>query len=115
MKKLFILPLLFASAVANHTSSNAAGPEVWDATCFYVVDQRVQSEVPCVVKVYASATSATEEWEWQNGAHTVVKMSDEGTFVDGQRADEKMGEEIIGADAYCYALQSADNIFCWSK
>lgn len=112
MKKLFFLPLLVASAVAQ-TPSNAAGPEVWEATCFHVSDHKVRSEVPCVIRVYARSTSATEEWEWQNGTNTVVKMSDEGTFVDGQGADEKIGEELIGADANCYALRLVDEIFCW--
>ena len=115
MKKSFCLSLLAASAVFSPTLSIAAGPEIRTTECIYITGKSVKANAPCTVKVYARATSATEEWKWDNGTRTVVKMSNEGILVNDQEAEERNASEIIDVEAYCYAIKATDEIYCWGK
>lgn len=112
MRKLFCLPLLSAITVFAQTPALAAGPEIWKTECIHIVDKKVKASSPCTVKVYARATSASEEWEWKNGARTTVKMSDEGTFVNGQAAEKRDASEIIDVELDCLGIRGKSEIYC---
>ena len=115
MKKTFCLSLLAAGAVFTPTYSIAAGPEIWTTECIYITGKSVKANAPCTVKVFARATSATEEWKWDNGTSTIVKMSDKGILVNDQAAEERDASGIIDVEAHCYGLKATDEIYCWGK
>lgn len=115
MKNKFFLSLLAVGAAFAHTPGFAAGPEIRTTQCIYITGKSVKTSAPCTVKVYARATSASEEWAWDNGARTVVKMSGEGISVNDQAAEERKASEIIDVEAYCYAIKATNEIYCWAK
>lgn len=115
MKTLFFLALLAASVAFPSTPGFAAGPEILTTECIYITGKSVKANAPCIVKVYATATSATEKWEWDNGTRTTVKMSDQGILVNGREAEERNASEIIDVEAYCFAIKATDEIYCWGK
>jgi len=115
MKKSFCLPLLAALAAFAQTPSFAAGPEIWTTECVHIVGKSVKANAPCTVKVYARATSATEEWEWKNGTRTVIKMSDKGIFVNDRKAVERKTSEIIDMEANCFGIKATNEIYCSGK
>ena len=114
MKKLLCVFLIIIGAISIQSSSFAAGPEVWKTGCAYFLGNGRKALSSCVVKVYATATSATEKWEWDNGNHTVVKMSDEGIFVNDQKAEEYDGSQILDIeDTHCYRIKTTSKVYCW--
>jgi len=114
MKKMLFLFLVAVGIASIQTSSFAAGPEVWKSGCAFFVGNEQRALSSCIVKVYATATSATEKWEWDNGNHTVVKMSDAGIFVNDQKAEEYDGSQILDIeDTHCYRIKSTDKVYCW--
>ena len=115
MKKTFYLSLITAGAAFASKQSIAAGPEIQTTECIYITGKSVKATARCTVKVYARATSATEEWEWDNGARTIVKMSDKGILVNDQKAEERNASEIIDVEAYCYRIKATDETYCWGK
>jgi hypothetical protein len=115
MKKTFYFSLLAAGAIFAQTHSIAAGPEVRTTKCIYITGKSVKANAPCTVKVYARATSASEEWIWDNGTRTIVKMSDKGVLVNNQKAEERNASEIIDVEAYCYGIKATDETYCWGK
>jgi hypothetical protein len=115
MKKLFGLSLLATFAAFALTPSLAAGPEIHTTECVYIVGKSVKANAPCTVKVYATATSATEEWKWNNGTRTNVKMSDKGILVNDQDAEERNASEIMDMEAYCFGIKATNKIYCWGK
>lgn len=114
MKNILPLLLLIFGIVFVQTSSFAAGPEIWKSGCAYFIDKKVKTEAACTVKVYANATSATEEWEWENGNHTVVKMSDKGIFLNGKAAEKIDASEFLDVEeTHCYKIVASGKIYCW--
>ncbi len=114
MKNMLCLFLVSIGAISMQSSSFAAGPEVWKSGCAYFLGNEQKALSSCTVKVYANATSATEKWQWDNGNHTVVKMSDEGIFVNDQKADEYDGSQILDVeDTHCYKIKSTSKVYCW--
>ncbi|GBE44069.1 hypothetical protein BMS3Bbin10_02154 [bacterium BMS3Bbin10] len=115
MKKALCLSLFAFGAAFAQTPSFAAGPEIRTTKCIYITGKSVKTNVPCTVKVYARAKSATEEWEWDNGTRTVVKMSDKGISVNGREAEERNASKVTDMEAYCYGIKATDEVYCWGK
>jgi len=112
MIKLFCLSLLTLGVAFAQSPSLAAGPEILKSECIYIAGKKVKASAICTVKVYARATSATEEWEWNNGTRTVVKMSDEGILVNGQEAEKRDASEIIDVELDCLGIKATEEIYC---
>lgn len=112
MSKLFCPSLFAAVFIFAQYPAHAAGPEIWKGECVHIVGKKVKASSPCTVKVYATATSASEEWEWKGGARTSVKMSDAGTFVNGQPAEKRDASEIIDVELDCLGIRGKRDIFC---
>ena len=114
MKKIIAFALLAIAAISVQTPGFAAGPETYKSGCVYIAGTQVKADVPCTVKVYANATSATEVWEWDNGNHTEVKMSDAGITVNGQTAEKFDASEILDVEEpVCYRIKASGKIYCW--
>lgn len=114
MNKAIYLLLFALSLIVLKTPGFAAGPEIWKSGCAYIVGKQVKADTTCTVKIYATATSATEVWEWDNGNHTVVKMSDKGILLNGQQAEKYDGTQVIDVEEpTCYRIKNTSKIYCW--
>jgi len=112
--KITALALLTSVAIFAQSSGFAAGPQTHKSGCAFIEGTMVKADFPCIVKVYANATSATEIWEWDNGNHTEVKMSAAGITVNGQPAEKFDASEIIDVEEpNCYRIKATSKIYCW--
>jgi len=73
MKKFLCVFLVVIGAVSIQSSSFATDFEIWKSGCAYFLGNEQKALSSYVVKVYATATSATEKWQWENGKHNVLK------------------------------------------
>ncbi len=106
--------MLTAGTMSMQTTGFAAGPEVWNTGCAYFLGSEQKALSSCVVKVFANATSATEKWQWDNGNHTIVKMSDKGIYLNDQKAEEYDGSQILDVEeTRCYRIIATNKVYCW--
>jgi hypothetical protein len=106
--------LVIIGAISIQFTSIAASLEVWISECAYFLGNEQKAPISCVVKVYATVTSATEKWEWDNGNHSVVKMSDDDIFDIDQKAEEFDGKQILAVEeTHCYEIKTTNKVYCW--
>ncbi|MTI44398.1 hypothetical protein E1178_12345 [Roseibium hamelinense] len=91
----------------------AGGPEIWSAICMRISAQEIQKVGPCTIKVIANATSATETWEWSDGARTIIKTAAEShATVNDEAAVEREAPMFVDQDAACLEITAKQLVYC---
>lgn len=113
-KTLKTLPALSLFLIGT-TPTLAAGPEVWETACLYHDGTKTVTSTLCTVSVYANATSASEEWQWENGNFTKVETSNTGITVNSKPAEifEEFWQHIDVEATACYRIIGSDEFYCW--